>query len=67
LGGAARSIANKINKPDVVETWALAHEVHVWGFHEAKYTVDKVSWGLKYFEEMLDIAKSIIKNFLKKM
>jgi len=39
----------------------------VWGFHEAKYTVDKVSWGLKYFEKLLDIAKSVIKDFLKKM
>jgi len=67
LGSTARSIANKLSKPEVVETWALAHEVHVWGFHEAKYTVDKVSWGLKYFEKLLDIAKSVIKDFLKKM
>lgn len=67
LGSAARSIADKLNKPEVVEAWALAYDVHVWGFHEAKYTVDKVSWGLKYFEKLLDMAKSIIKNFSKKM
>jgi hypothetical protein len=66
LGGAARSIANKINKPEVVEAWTLAYDVRVWGFHEAKYTVDKVSWGLKYFEKLLDIAKSVIKDFLKR-
>jgi len=66
LGGAARSIANKLSKPEVVEAWALAYDVRVWGFHEAKYTVDKVSWGLKYFEKLLDIAKSVIKDFLKR-
>jgi hypothetical protein len=46
LGGTARSIANKLNKPEVVEAWTLAYDVRVWGFHEAKYTVDKVSWAV---------------------
>jgi hypothetical protein len=67
LGSVARSIADKLNKPEVVEARALAYDVHAWGFHEAKYTADKVSWGLKCFEKLFDMAKSIIKSFSKKM
>jgi hypothetical protein len=61
LGSAPVSIAEKLGKPEVAEAWALAYDAHVWGFHEMKYSIDKVAWRFKYVETLLEIAKNVIK------
>jgi len=66
LGSAARSVANRLGRPEIVETWALAYDVHVWGFHEAKYNVDNVAWGLAYIERLLKITKDVVETSSKK-
>jgi hypothetical protein len=62
LGSASVSIAEKLGKPEVAEAWALAYDAHVWGFHEMKYSIDKVAWRFKYVETLLEIAKNVIKG-----
>ncbi len=62
LGSASVSIAEKLGKPEVAEAWALAYDAHVWGFHEMKYSIDKVAWRLKYIETLLVIAENVIKG-----
>jgi len=66
LGSAARSVANRLGRPEIVETWALAYDVHVRGFHEAKYNVDNVAWGLAYIERLLKITKDVVETSSKK-
>jgi hypothetical protein len=61
LGSAARSVAEKLGEPKVVEAWAIAYDVHVWGFHEAKYSADKIAWGLKYVEYLLEVARKVVR------
>ena len=60
LGSAARSVANRLGRPEIVEAWALAYDVHVWGFHEVKYNVDDDAWGLAYIERLLKITKDVV-------
>jgi hypothetical protein len=34
--------------------WARAYDIHVWGFHEAKYTVEDIKhldWLLNYVKQ----------------
>jgi hypothetical protein len=62
LGSAARSVAEKLGEPKVVEAWAIAYDVHVWGFHKAKYSADKTAWGLKYVERLLEVARRVVRG-----
>jgi hypothetical protein len=62
LGSAARSVAERLGEPKVVEAWAIAYDVHVWGFHEAKYSADKIAWGLKYVERLLEVARRVVRG-----
>ena len=45
---------------EALEAWAIAYDVHVWGFHEAKYSIERVAVGLKYMELLLDTAKRVV-------
>jgi hypothetical protein len=36
--------------------------VHVWGFREAKYSIDKIAWGLKYVERLLEITRKVVRG-----
>jgi hypothetical protein len=60
LGEAAKSIADELNEQKVLEAWAIAYDVHVWGFHEAKYSIERVAVGLKYMELLLNTTKRVI-------
>jgi hypothetical protein len=62
LGSASRSVAEKLGEPKVVEAWAIAYDVHVWGFHEARYSTDKIAWGLKYVERLLEITRKVVRG-----
>ena len=60
LGEAAKSIADRLSEPVVLEAWAIAHDIHVWGFHEAKYNIGRVMAGLKYVEQLLNLTRQIL-------
>ncbi|MFP3215920.1 MAG: PaREP1 family protein [Vulcanisaeta sp.] len=60
LGEAAKSIADRLSEPVVLEAWAVAYDIHVWGFHEAKYGVDRVMVGLKYVEQLLNLTRRVL-------
>ncbi len=46
LGRAARQAAERLGEDRVRLAWKDAYDVHVWGFHEAKYDVDDVRASL---------------------
>jgi len=44
----------------VVDGWNSAYDLHVWGFHERKLTLDYVKIGLEKVEKMLNEAKKVL-------
>lgn len=57
LGKAARRLARELNEPKIEYAWAVAYDVHVWGFHEAKYTVEDVRDDLEHTSWLLNYTK----------
>ena len=62
LGKAATSLAEKLGEERVRVAWALAYDVHVWGFHEARYGIREVSHTLPYVEWLLQHARERLKG-----
>ncbi|MCD6357342.1 MAG: PaREP1 family protein [Thermoproteales archaeon] len=62
LGSAARSLAKKLGEARVEFAWAVAYDVHVWGFHEAKYGIDKVKMDLPHAEWLLEYARRVLRQ-----
>ncbi|MCG2881197.1 MAG: PaREP1 family protein [Vulcanisaeta sp.] len=60
LGSAAKSIADRLGEPVVLEAWAVAYDIHVWGFHEARYGIERVMVGLKYVEQLLNLTRRVL-------
>ena len=60
LGEAARSVADRLGESVVLEAWAVAYDIHVWGFHEAKYGVGRVVVGLRYVERLLGLTRRVL-------
>jgi hypothetical protein len=58
LGQAAGKLASDLNERMIQEAWAMAFEVHVWGFHEGKYGVEKVKASLPYAEWLVNFVKN---------
>jgi len=57
LGKAARRLARELNEPRITDAWSRVYDVHVWGFHEAKYTVEDVKEDVGYVEWLLNYVK----------
>ena len=62
LGRAARTLAEKLGEPKIEFIWGVAYDLHVWGFHEAKYGVDMVRVDVPHLEWLLNHAKKIFKE-----
>jgi PaREP1/PaREP8 domain containing family protein len=48
IGKAARRLAGILNEPRVEFAWSVAYDLHVWGLHEAKYTINDVRGDLNH-------------------
>ena len=62
LGKTSRRIARQLNEPKIEYVWAIAYDLHVRGFHEAKYGVEDIQEDLKHAEWLLSYAKQIMLN-----
>ena len=63
LGQAATDLSRRLGEERIKHAWAVAYDVHVWAFHEAKYRVEDVEaalplaeWLLSYTEKALGEA-----------
>ncbi len=65
LGKAARKLAKLLNEPRIESTWSIAYDIHVWGFHEAKYTVEDIAQDIQHIEWLLNHTKKQIKTTTK--
>jgi Archaeal PaREP1/PaREP8 family. len=41
-------------------TWSVAYDLHVWGLHEAKYTINDVKGDLNHVQWLLEFTRSAI-------
>ena len=59
LGKASKTLSKKLGYW-ILEGWSVAYDLHVWGFHEKKYSIDDVVVSIKKIEDMLNETKNII-------
>jgi hypothetical protein len=58
LGRSSSTLSKRLRENRIHETWAIAYDLHVWGFHERKYGIEEVQRGLPYAEWILDYSKN---------
>ncbi|MFP3218660.1 PaREP1 family protein [Acidianus sp.] len=58
LGKASKTLSKKLGYW-VLDGWNAGYDLHVWGFHERKYSAEDVKVSLKRIEEMLIEAKKL--------
>lgn len=62
LGQVATDLAKRLGEDRIRYAWSEAYDVHVWGFHEAKYRIEDVEIALPIVEWLLNYAKKLIEN-----
>jgi hypothetical protein len=60
LGKAARRLSKMLREPKIEYTWAVAYDVHVWGFHEAKYDVEDLKDDVEHVKWLLSFTKQVM-------
>jgi len=61
-GSTARTLAEKLNEPRIKYVWSVACNIHVLGFHEAKYSIDKIRMDVQHVEWLLNYTKQVVKQ-----
>ncbi|AWR95899.1 superfamily I DNA and RNA helicase and helicaseubunit [Acidianus brierleyi] len=59
LGKASKSLSKKLGYW-ILDGWNAGYDLHVWGFHERKYSIEDIKVSLKKIEEMLMESKKIV-------
>lgn len=62
LGKASRELAERLGEDRVRLAWKDAYDIHVWGFHEAKYDVEDVKASLPLARWLLGYARRVLKQ-----
>jgi len=62
LGKAAARLALQLGEERVRAAWLYAYDIHLWGFHEAKYGIDIVKQSLPHIEWLLQYAKKELRR-----
>jgi len=60
LGKAARRLSKRLSEPRIADAWARAYDVHIWGFHEAKYEVEDIREDLQYAKWLIEYVKKLL-------
>jgi len=62
LDKAARSVSKTLGERRVKSAWDAAYSLHVWGFHEAKLTVEDVEIDVPQIEWLLEYMEKLVKE-----
>ncbi|ABL78767.1 PaREP1 family protein [Thermofilum pendens] len=62
LGMAATDLSRILGDERVHLAWSKAYEIHVWGFHEAKYRVEDVAAARPVVKWLLDFAGEALRK-----
>jgi hypothetical protein len=49
-----------LGEPKIEYAWAVAYDIHVWGFHEAKYGVEDVREDVGHVKWLLNYARQAV-------
>ena len=61
LGKAARRLAKELSEPKIADTWSRAYDIHVWGFHEGRYSIEDITEDMEYVEWLLNYVKQVVR------
>jgi len=62
LDKAARSISKTLGEHRVKSAWDAAYSLHVWGFHEAKLTVEDIEIDVPQIEWLIEYTEKLVKE-----
>lgn len=62
LSRASAHLTKDLRESKIGEAWAIAYELHVWGFHEHKLDAEIVEQKLSYIEWLLKYTKAKTSN-----
>ena len=54
LGKASRGLSRELKEPRITDVWSRAYDIHVWGFHETKYTIEDIKEDAEYVDWLLN-------------
>jgi dissimilatory sulfite reductase (desulfoviridin) alpha/beta subunit len=57
LGKASRGLSRELKEPKITDVWSRAYDIHVWGFHETKYTIEDIKEDAEYVDWLLNYVK----------
>jgi hypothetical protein len=60
LGQAATDLSKILKEERISYAWSKAYEIHVWGFHEAKYRVEDVESAIPIIEWLINYTKGLL-------
>ncbi|ABL79091.1 PaREP1 family protein [Thermofilum pendens] len=62
LGQASTDLSRILGEDRIRFAWATAYDVHVWGFHEAKYRLEDVESALPIARWLLEYARKVVQQ-----
>ena len=57
LAQAAARMAEDLKQEKIEDVWARAFNIHVWGFHEGKFSVAEIRGSIPYVEWLVNFVK----------
>ncbi|MEM3546173.1 MAG: PaREP1 family protein [Candidatus Bathyarchaeia archaeon] len=66
LGMASTDLSKTLKEDRIRLAWKDAYDIHIWGFHEAKYRVEDVKAALPLTEWLLNFTKQTMIRKLEK-
>ncbi|MBS7652255.1 PaREP1 family protein [Candidatus Bathyarchaeota archaeon] len=62
LSKASWKLSKTLRESRIEGVWAIAYEIHVWGFHEAKLSIEDIEGDIQYVEWLFKITKEKIER-----
>ncbi len=62
LGMVSTDLSKILREERISLAWSKAYEIHVWGFHEAKYRIEDVEAALPLARWLLEYTKRIVEG-----
>jgi len=60
LGKTSRRLSKILKEPKIEYVWAVAYDVHVWGFHEGKYSIEDIEEDVGHVKWLLNYVRQVI-------
>jgi hypothetical protein len=57
LDQASGRLADNLKKREIEDAWSRAFRVHVWGFHEGKFSIEDIKRHVPYVEWLVNYVK----------